>query len=169
VVKRTADPFTTVSGVREYDLDTGVAEVMRVWCDTNEITGTEEDDMVAWGFTSSIPGQTNTPSTPSFFVQTDPGVIALFPTPDKAYTINMRVAIRPSRSDTQVEDQLFEDWVESIVDGALMRLYVMPGAWSNPALSKLHGVQYEVGINAAMLEARRGAMRSQSRVTPVHI
>lgn len=169
VVKRMGDSFQTKSGVLEYDLDSSVSEVIRVWCDSTELTPVDDDQPGAFGFLRSIPGQTQPTGTPRFFVQTDPGVIAFIPAPDRAYTINMRVAVRPSRSATQVEDQLFEDWCEVIVDGALSRLYIIPGDWANAGLHKLASTAFEVGINAAMIEARRGAMRADSRVTPVHI
>lgn len=175
VVKRMLDSFLTKPLQSVYDLDGAnqqtVARVMRVWVDSTEITPVDEDALRSpFGFVSSVAGQTNSASMPRFFNETDPGSMSFFPPPDKAYTINMRVALKPSRAAVQVEDQLFENWVEVIMDGAFARLFLIPmQEFSNPILSKYHAAQYEVGINSAMLEARRGKTRAQSRVTPVRI
>ena len=175
VVKRMLDSFVTKPLQAIYDLyganQQGVAQIMRVWVDSTEITPLDEDAIsTPFGFVSSVPGQSNPGSTPRFFNETEPNSISLYPTPDKVYTLNMRVALKPMRSATQVEDQLFEDWVEVVMDGAFARLFAMPAQeFTSPALTKYHAVQYEVGVNAAMLQARRGNTRAQSRVTPVHI
>lgn len=175
VVKRMLDSFLTVPLQLVYDLDGAnqqtIARIMRVWVDSTEITPLDEDAIGSpFGFISAVPGQSNPGSMPRFFNETDPGSIGLYPTPDKAYTINLRVALRPIRSATQVEDQLFEHWTEAIMDGAFSRLFAIPGQeFTSPPLAKYHADKYEIGINAAMLDARRGNTRAQSRVTPVHI
>ena len=175
VVKRMLDSFLTKPLQTIYDLDGAnqqtVARVMRVWVDSTEITPLDEDGIGnPFGFISSVPGQTNTGAMPRFFNETDPGSVGFYPRPDRAYTINMRVALKPTRTATQVEDQLFENWVEVVMDGAFARLFAMPAQeFSSPTTSRDHSLKFEIGINAAMLEARRGKTRAQSRVTPVHI
>ena len=174
VVRRMIDSFVTTASVLEYDVPGGtqqnVAVIMRLWADSNELTPLDEDAIpTPFGFISSVLGVVNTPSAPRFFTETQPGSVGLYPMPDKAYTINARVSMKPSRAATQVEDQLFEDWVDAITDGALARLYVMPLEFHNAALANFHSKQYEIGVNAALAEARKGAARAQSRVIPVHI
>jgi hypothetical protein len=178
VVKRMADSFVTVAGRAQYDLPTlnqqSVSTVMRVWVDANEITPIDEDAIrTPFGFVSAVPGVNNPSGVPRFFNETDPGTISLYPVPGAVYTINMRASMRPMRAAKQVEDQLFEDWVDTIVDGALVRLYAMPAAphvpFSNPGLAKVHAAAYEAGVNVAMLASRKGSTRAQSRITAVHI
>lgn len=168
VVKRMMDPFLTKAGVLEYELDAGVVQVVRAWCNGRELQPLHEDEPDATAFRASVTGVVRTFGTPRCFVQTDPGVIGLSPTPDSVYSIDLRVALKPLRAATQVEDQLFEDWCPAIVDGALARLYEM-GDFANAGLFKAHTGRYEMALNTAMLEARMGAARAQTRVRPVHI
>lgn len=168
-LRKMMDPFTTSPGRMEYDLDPAVKMIVRAWCDGIEITPLDDDGMGAFGFVKSIPGVSGATGVPKFFAQTDYGVISLFPTPDSVCTINMRVAVSPSRSAKVVDDQLWEDNVEVIVDGALGRLFMEPGEWMSETLAKFHGTRYEAGVNAAMVDASRGSARAQQRVIPVHI
>jgi hypothetical protein len=166
IVKRTLDAIPTVADEPEYDMaangtQQSVAQVMRVWLDEREIAPVSEDD--------GPPPGTTTSSTPRFFTEDTPGTITLYPRPDREYSMRARVAQRPTRSATQVEDQLFEDWVEAIVDGALARLFIMPGDFLNPALAVVHLKAYQEAVDRASLQARQGRTRAQLRVTPIHI
>lgn len=169
VVRRMVDSFQTTSTAREYDLDPAISQVLRVWCDGTELHPLNDDNAPHWAFVSTVSGQTQPRGHPHYFATVDKDVLSLYPAPDKAYTITMRAVLRPRRSDTQVEDALFEDWVDTIVHGALARLYEMPGEWASPPLYAVHSKQYERGVNEAMLEASRGTTRAQMRITPVHI
>lgn len=174
VVKRQLDSVLTVAGESLINLappsGQSVAHVMRVWCDRSELTPVHEDALAApFGFVESVPGEVNSNSRPKVFQEAEPGVLALFPFPDKVYTINVRAALRPTRAASSVETQLYEDWVEEVVDGALARLYVMPGAWASPELAKYHLQRFADGVGRARITASRGDTRAESRVTPIHI
>ena len=174
VVKRMLTPISTVASTFEYTpaapSEEAVACLVRVWCDLSELTPLDEDAMATpFGFTASVPGQTNTPSKPRFFNETSPGSVGLYPAPDRVYTLNIRAALRPTRAAANVEDQLFEDWAEAIVDGALARLMLYPGEWANVKLASVHEKRYEAAVGSARLEASQGATRAQQRIQPVHI
>lgn len=174
IVKRMVDSFLTTPSVMEYDVSgdsqQSVCNIQRVWCDDKELTPLTEDALkTPYGFVSSIPGQTLNTSTPRFFNETSPGLLAFFPPPDKAYTINVRVALRPTRSATMVEDQLFDEWMDAIIAGALSRLFMIPGEFASPGLAKVYKDRYEADIDTAQLQAHRGSTRAQSRVIPVRI
>lgn len=174
ILKRMAASFATVASQLEYTLpvtaDTSISTIMRMWCGDQELTPFNEDNVgTPFGFVSAITGFSSNKGTPRNFHQTGSGVIAFYPIPDSVYQINIRAAMRPLRSSTQIDDILFEDWVEPIVDGALSRLYLMPGDWASSTLAKFHSERYEVGLNAALSEASKGVARAQLRVTPVHV
>ena len=174
VIRGMLDSFLTTASVREYDLQASsplsVAKVIRVWCDDMELSPVDDDELAGpYGFVSSIPGQTATTSAPRLFGQPEPGLIAMYPIPDRAYTINARVALRPTRTATSVSDALFEDWAEAITHGACVRIMTQPGEFMNPKLADFHRQSYMAEINRAMLQARRGSIRAESRVRPVHI
>jgi hypothetical protein len=89
--------------------------------------------------------------------------------PDKSYTINVRVAVKPSRTSTTVDDVLLENWVDAVVDGALMRLYSMPERFGNGKLAQFHGARFQQAINKAHIESTVGRTRSDLRIRPVRI
>lgn len=176
IVKATLDSFSTVAATREYDLDAtsvmeNVCRVMRVWCSETELGATAEDDVNSpFAYVDAITGSTNSRSMPRCYTETSPGVLGLMPTPDAAYQMTIRAAMKPKRSATTVQDILYENWVEAIVDGALFRLYSMPGmAFSNTGMAGVHGALYKKGVNAALLEASRGRTRAERMVRPMYI
>lgn len=172
VVRRMLATFPTVAGTGTYTppvtaVTQSVTKFIRVWRDDVEIAPADEGYIPGSG--GFFAGPAASQAAPSFFGSTEPGSIALYPTPDKVYTINSRVALRPTRAATTVEDQLYEEWVEVIVAGALMRLMSMPDDWQNLPLAKAYAAQYEAGINVAMLKASQGQTRAELRVSPVRI
>jgi hypothetical protein len=60
------------------------------------------------------------------------------------------IAVTPSYSSVQIADTVFEEYWEAIIDGALARLYALPGkAWSSP-----RDADYRQGrFNAAVADA----------------
>jgi hypothetical protein len=122
-----------------------------------------------YGFVADLLAVTETEGRPRWFNETNPGAIQLSPRPDKVYQINARVALRPLRTATTVDDQLFNDHAEAITSGALMRLFLVPGDLLNAPLAKAHAGNFEQHVHAAMLQARKGRTRSQMAVTPVRI
>jgi hypothetical protein len=173
IVRLMLDEMTTTAGEFEIELDPPsdqqVCMLMRAWVDGTEIAPAAEDIVGAFGYTASVTGETNTGGRPIAFYETQAGFIGLHPVPDDAYAVTARVATRPTRSATAVEQVLFDNWVEPIAHGALSRLYAMPGSWFDAKLSAAYGSMFVAGINRAMVEASRGRNRADVRVTPVRI
>lgn len=174
VVKDMAAPFTTVANQREYSIpdgvDRGISAFMRVWCNGVELQPLDEDAVDGpWQFVSAVPGLTLPTGTPRYFQETTSGSVSLYPVPAGVYTVNVRAAYRPNRTAAQVDDVLFQDWVEAITHGAMSRLLMTPGAPYNPQLAAIHDKLFNASANQALLQSRRGSTRAQSRVTPVHI
>jgi hypothetical protein len=166
IVKRTLDAVSTVADQKVYDLEgdtqQSVVQVMRAWVGTRELLPLSEDD-------APPPSDTST-GQPRYFSEDEPGTMTLYPTPDSAsYSLVVRSAMRPTRDATQVADVLYEDWVEAITDGALMRIYGMPGDLLNPALASVHAASFMEAVNRARLQALQGRNRAELRVTPIRI
>jgi hypothetical protein len=175
LIIRTSDAADTVTGVNTVDIPVpagqALTKVMRAWCNGIELVPISDDEVSGpLDYTETVTGASQTLGMPRFMYEPAPGVLGLHPAPDDAYQITFRLACKPKRSATSVEDVLYENWVDPIVDGALARLYGMPGMqFSAPPLVIPHQAMYMTGVNRAMLEAVRGRNRAEMRVRPVRI
>lgn len=168
VVRHTTDPVPVRAGEPTYDVDlpgeTAVARILNVWYDGARLelapaqAVTAHDAHVAGGAVG----------TPRAAYVIEPATVRVFPVPDLATDglLTVQVATKPTRRAAQVDDILYDDWAEAIVAGALARLAVVPGTpFSNADLMVLGASQYQAGLNAAKLEARKGRVVGDVRVT----
>jgi len=174
IIRQTLDPVTTVVGVKEVELDlppgTRLANIIKVWVDDREIEATSEEEVgTPLAHVDSVPGVESTNSVPAWYIESTPGSIRLFPGPDKAYTVTVRAALKPSRAATSVDDILFENWMNAIVEGALARLYLMPEVWANPGLAAASAKAFLAFASSASAESRQGRGRGEMRIRPVWI
>ena len=79
--------------------------------------------------------------------------------------ITMRVALKPSRTATTINDVLLEDYFEVISAGAKYRLLLSQGKpYTSPQLAAVERDFYISGINKAKQRATRGHLRSDLSV-----
>jgi hypothetical protein len=77
----------------------------------------------------------------------------------------MRVALKPTRTSTSIEDFIFEDYAETVYAGARFRLLVVPAKpYTNPELALAFQNQYIGGMNQARQRSSRGFVRSNTSV-----
>lgn len=174
ILRQTLDQVTTAVGVKEVELDLPtnyrIVKILKVWVNETEIEAASEEEVsTPLAHVDSVPGSTSTNSVPAWYVESSPGTLRVFPAPDKAYTITVRAALKPSRSATSVDDILFENWVNAIVEGALARLYLMPERWGNAGLAAVSAKAFLSFASSASTEAQHGRGRGELRVRPVWI
>ena len=146
-----------------------IVQIKQVWIDGTEISPASEDSTGVFGFVTAVAGQTVTLGQPRIFSEISPGLLAMYPRPDKAYVCTVRAATKPSRSATAVDDVLLEDWAGAIAAGALSILFDMSAPWADPAKAKRERAKFDSAIGNALIEATRGRNRAEDRVTPVWI
>lgn len=111
--------------------------------------------------------QSHTSTSPMFFTQTRPETVLIVPRPHKAEqaTLNVSIAIAPSRASTQVDSVIFEKWAEVIGFGARARLHETP---QQPYHDEAGAVKYRAwfiaGCNKARIEAKKGLGRASLSV-----
>jgi hypothetical protein len=166
-----------VAGRAEVDLEAPsqqeVAQVKAVFLGAVELRATAVDD-VRHGAAARAGEDTVVESptgTPQCYYQRFLGEPALYlwPVPDSTALrgLSVRAAFRPARTATQVDDRLYNDYVQSIAYGALSRILVTPGQpFTNPTLAKDMEGWFNAAIAAAASDARRGNVQASMRVRP---
>lgn len=78
-------------------------------------------------------------------------------------TLTGKLAMRP-RLDEEVSESLLTDWHNTIADGVLWRLFLMPQPWKNPELAGYYQRQWRGGTTDAKSRATHGYERGGARV-----
>lgn len=171
-IQQTLDPVTAVAGVTEYDLPLptrqDLVQVKRAWYKDSELVPAALDAIrTAQAWRNSIPGVEATTGEPREFYTVNRSSIGLYPKPrtTEANVITVRVALKPARTATQLEDELFDDWVEVIAAGALYRLHSAPGEpYTDTAKAADRDRQFRAGVNKGKLLVNTGRVRGELSV-----
>jgi hypothetical protein len=92
--------------------------------------------------------------------------LTLVPTPDVSGTLSMEVSLKPSTSAAGIDDDIFNEYREAIVHGALSRLMLSPKKpYSSPPLATYHQQQFVVLTGQAGLRKDRNFTRAPLRTT----
>lgn len=79
--------------------------------------------------------------------------------------IYLKLAFKPAMDMVEVDDRLYEDWVEPIVAGAKARLMASPGKdWTDPNSAALNYRFFRKGIADAMTRLQKNFADQQKRV-----
>lgn len=168
ILTRDHDPVSLKAGIVDYDLEppTGyiVVKVMKAWLENNELTPLAPDFVrEAAVYNRLFSSYQSNSDTPRAFLQKDERTVSVWGVPDKDYKngLTMRVALKPTRAATSVEDVLLEDYAETIASGALYRLMMSAGKpYTNNEMAAVHKGLFQQGINMARQRATHGQVRS---------
>ncbi len=165
VLRQNLDTFKTFSGQVQYDLDPPTAQH-----DINRVLGVTLDgkELVA-GMTEAIRGDLPTaPAKPrGFYTDRTDSVFTLMlsPPPDGAYDVVVNVALSPARAASQLDDDLYNVWVEPIVASAIARAMQIPGQpFSNPAQAQVLLDSAARQTVSSRIEGNYGLVRGSMRV-----
>lgn len=172
IVRMMADTANTVPGVGTYDVyvpsGQRVALTQRTWYGTKELkpaSSQQIDNVLAYA--PGVDDATKSAGEPTSFYEIAPGEVAVFPIPLEIKPLTFRVVTKPARAATQLEDVLFEDWVDAVVAGALARIQIIPDQpFSSPPLAQMNQAKFESMKGRARAEALRGRIRGSIFVAP---
>lgn len=172
VVQRDHDPVTLIEGKVDYDLEPPggylVVKVMKAWLENNPLDPLAPDLVREAGvYNRLFSSYQKANSTPRAYLQKDERTITVWSPPEKKYPngLTMRVALKPTRASTEVEDVVFEDYAEVIASGALSRLMMSAGKpYTNIEMAAVHKSLFQQGINVARSRALHGQVRSNLSV-----
>jgi hypothetical protein len=172
IIQRDHDPVTVIASTINYDFEppTGylVVKIMRSWFKGVELTPTAPDELpAALIYNTYYPDAVITKADPTMITQKDERTYTLYPFPSttEASALTMRVALKPTRSSTTIEDVVYEDYAEIIGHGAKYRLMSSPSKpFTSPDGAAASKIFFDEGVNAARQRASRGYVRSDLRV-----
>lgn len=96
------------------------------------------------------------------------GTLTLIPTPDAAYATTARVFLRPTRTATSWEGDLYNEFSRVVYHGVLFELMSMPGrSWTDGKLGIFHGKEWTFLLSQARDRALRGYQAGELRVDPI--
>jgi hypothetical protein len=165
VLRQNLDTFNTVVGRVQYDLDAPSAQH-----DINRVLGVTLDgkELVA-GMAEAIRGDMPTaPAKPrGFYTDRTDSVFTLMlsPPPDEVYSVLVNVALSPARTATQLDDDLYNTWINPIVSSAIAQAMQIPGQpFSNPAQAQILLNSVARQTVTSRIEGNYGFVRGSMRV-----
>ena len=114
---------------------------------------TSADDIRIWDWRN----QTGTPH----YVLGGATALTFVPTPDVAGTLTLTVILKPSPTATSIDDDIFNEYRQAIVHGALARLMYSPKKpYTDLSLAVYHQQQFTIKAGAAGTRAARDSTRA---------
>jgi hypothetical protein len=160
------DPITTVAGVFEYDFDqpsgTEVHQILWMTFDGNDM-----DPISPRSLELNYPDWRDRTSRPHVYLQKTPNTFWAVPVPQTTLTngLIMGVALKPTRTTSNVDTTFSNTYRDGIIYGALYRLLRMPNKeWTDVPAAREYLAQFNQEIQQAELRARGGDLGVNRKV-----
>lgn len=171
ILQQDHDPVTAVADVVDYDFEppTGylVLKIMNAWYKGQKLDPYSPDQVETPSVYNQNSGYLVNRGDPRFYLQKDARTFSLYPIPRETVplSVTMRIAVKPTRSSTSIDDIIFEEYAEIIGHGAVSRLALSPGKpFSNRQLAADKQSLYIAGLNVARDRAQKGYVRASKHV-----
>ena len=165
-IRQVLDPITvSVAGGNEYTIDTpmqqSITRVLTAWIDGVQIAVNPQDQISQLRTDTGKPVGCYTRRIDSTLT------VVVYPIPDASYTLTVECAMRPVRGAAQLENDLYDLWVEPISSGALSRLASIPDQpFTNLGLATAHLNLALRGSSKARVESSYNRTRGTQTVRP---
>ena len=156
VYQKELDPITGVANIYEYDLEapsgTSVHKILWITHDNKELepitTTLLEHRLSNW--------RENT-GAPKYYVQQTAATFFIVPIPSSTTpgSTIVRAVLRPTHTSTACDNDVMNDYRDTIVNGALYRLLRIPSKdWTDPMGASVYGTLFNEGVISAERRAR---------------
>lgn len=162
---RETDVESVTAGSDIYDLplssSEAITEVIDVYVDGGQIFPLSIPELGRtyqnWKTASGAPRH--------YFV--DGSAIRLVPIPTADVTIQAGIAVKPTRTATQIDDRVYSSYWHTLIHGALYRLMALPKQpWTNPEMALFHRNEWRIGMDNARINVMKSNTTATTRVTP---
>lgn len=160
-------PISVVNGTRNYVVptpsDTKMVGVVSAYYDTNLLIPKGPDELARiyrMGDWQQVEG------SPQYITQIIKPEVILVPTPyeDRADVLHVRVAIAPTRTSEEITQDVYENYLMVIANGAKAILYNTPGQpYFDKTSSRDCQILFRAGIANARIAIDKGLTRSSTR------
>lgn len=150
------DPITTVSDIYEYDLEppAGTAIHKILWMTHN---GEDLEPLTSSLLEQRLPKWQEQTGKPAYFVQQSSSVFWLAPTPSSTTvgSTRLRAVLKPTHTSTACDNDVMNDYRDTIINGALFRLLRIPNRdWTDMSGAGVYGTLFNDGVANAERRAR---------------
>lgn len=156
VYQQELDPLTTVANIYEYDLEApSVTSVQKILWVTH--AGVDLEPITSSLLEQRIPKWRTEAGVPEYFLQQTSSLFSLAPVPAATAVSStvIRAVLKPSHSSTACDNDVMNDYRDTIVNGALFRLLRIPNKdWSDIQGASVYGQLFNQGVEAAERRAR---------------
>jgi hypothetical protein len=167
VLRQNLDPFKTAAGISQYDLDPpstqhNIDRVMGV-----TLTGQELRPGMSEIVHNDLPTDKAKPR--AFYTDRTDSVFTLYltPPPDDSYSVVVAVALRPARTATTLDDDLYNIWINPVANGAIAKAMMIPDQpFTNPAQASYLQLAMAKQTNSSRVESTYGFIRGSMSVRP---
>lgn len=171
ILQTDLDPITTIPNISEYDLEPPserlVVQIMKMWFKGVNLDPRALDEIYTPSAFNTRSGALVEKSDPRFYYQKDARTFSVYPIPNvrDVASITLRVALKPTRSATTIDDLIYEEYAETIGHGAITRLALSPDKpYTNPNMAAARNALYLAGLNIARQRAQKGYVRASKQV-----
>jgi hypothetical protein len=156
VYQQELDPLTTVANIYEYDLEapSGTSVQKILWVTH---AGVDLEPITSSLLEQRIPKWRTEAGVPEYFLQQTSSLFSLAPVPAATAVSStvIRAVLKPSHSSTACDNDVMNDYRDTIVNGALFRLLRIPNKdWSDIQGASVYGQLFNQGVEAAERRAR---------------
>ena len=156
VYQQELDPLTTVANIYEYDLEapSGTSVQKILWVTH---AGVDLEPITSSLLEQRIPKWRSEAGVPEYFLQQTSSLFSLAPVPAATAVSStvIRAVLKPSHSSTACDNDVMNDYRDTIVNGALFRLLRIPNKdWSDIQGASVYGQLFNQGVEAAERRAR---------------
>jgi len=159
VYQRELDAVTTVGNAYEYDLEapSGTAVHKILWVTHS---GQSLEPVTSSLLEQKLPKWRDTgyTGTPKYYVQQTSSIFWLVPIPSstQAASTIVQAVLKPTHNSVSCDDDIMNDYRDTIVNGALFRLLRMPNKdWSDINAGMQYGALFSSGMEDARIRAKR--------------
>jgi hypothetical protein len=150
------DPLTTVSGIFEYDLETPQdTSVRRILWVTHK--GKDLEPLTTTLLEQRLPKWREESGVPEYFVQktSETFLVAPIPAATLVGSTIVRAVLRPTHTSTACDNDVMNDYRDTIVNGTLFRLLRVPNKdWSDLQSASVYGQLFNQGVTDAERRSR---------------